>query len=382
MPTPSQAHVLMLVWRDTGHPEGGGSEVYAEQVADGLSSRGYHVTYLTAAYPGAPAAQTRASGVRVVRRGGRIGVYAAAAWAVRRGTVAAPDIIVETQNGVPYLARLWAPRTPGIVLVHHVHREQWGVVFGPLLARIGWWVESRLAPWVNRARRYVAVSQVTRGELVGLGVDAARIEVIHNGTIPPPAADGRRSPTPLLLVMGRLVPHKRIEIAIEVLDRLRTRFPTLRLAIVGRGWWADVVRQEVQRRELSDRVDLPGYVSDAERHAWYARAWLNLVPSIKEGWGLVVVEAARHATPTVAFDGTGGVTESIIHGQTGILAGADDIDDFTAVVAGLLTDRSARDRLGDRAREHATRFTWQSTVDAWDTLIRSELDRSSTGPPA
>lgn len=361
--------VLLLNWRDTGHPEGGGSEVYAEHVADGLAARGHAVTILTSAYDGAPAEHVRPSGVRVVRTGGRLSLYPRAALAYLRGRVGRPDVVVETQNGMPYLAALWGRRTTHLVLVHHVHREQWPVIFGPVAARIGWWLESRLAPRVNRRRPYVAVSEVTRAELGDLGIAPERVTVVHNGALPPPPHDVRRSPDPLLLVLGRLVPHKRVEVALRTMVTLREEFPTARLVVAGRGWWEPRIREEVARLGLESCVELRGYVTEAERHALYASSWVSLVPSVKEGWGLVVVEAGMHATPTIAFDRTGGITESIVDGETGYLAAPDDEDDFTRLVRHLLLDEQERQRLGKAAEEFASRFTWGETVDRFEARL-------------
>ncbi len=372
--------MLYLNWRDTGHPEGGGSEVYAERVADGLARLGHHVTVLTARYAGSAAEEVRPSGVRVVRAGGRLGVYPHAAWAVRSGRVPAPDIIIETQNGVPYLAALWSRRTTHVVLVHHVHREQWPVVFGPMMARFGWFLESRVAPAVNRRRPYVAVSEVTRRELGELGVDPERVRVIHNGALPPPPHDVQRSPDPQLLLLGRLVPHKRVELALEAMARLREEFPTARLVIAGRGWWEEEIRDEIERLGLGDRVELAGFVTEEERHRLLASSWVSLVPSIKEGWGLVVVEAGMHATPTVAFDGTGGITESIIDDETGYLARHDDLDDFVQLIRRLLVDPTERRRLGKGAEAFAAEFTWDATVASWDGVIRDAVARRTRAP--
>ena len=65
------SHILFLNWRDTRNPEGGGSEVYTERIAAELVARGHRVTLLCAAHPGAPAEEALASGLHVVRRGGR-----------------------------------------------------------------------------------------------------------------------------------------------------------------------------------------------------------------------------------------------------------------------------------------------------------------------
>ena len=70
------------------------------------------------------------------------------------------DVIVDVQNGLPF----WTPLLgkPVVNVTHHVHREQWGQVFGPRRAGVGWWLESRLAPRVYRHSRYFAVSDAVR----------------------------------------------------------------------------------------------------------------------------------------------------------------------------------------------------------------------------
>ena len=131
-PTPgdrSRGGVLILNWRDTTHPEGGGSEVYVERVAAGLAAQGRPVTLFCAAHPGAPATE-RVGGIRVVRRGGRLTVYLHAWWAHLTGRLGGHEVVVDVQNGMPFLSALWC-RRPLVVLVHHVHREQWRVVMPP-----------------------------------------------------------------------------------------------------------------------------------------------------------------------------------------------------------------------------------------------------------
>jgi glycosyltransferase involved in cell wall biosynthesis len=344
--------------------------VYAEHIADGLARVGNDVTFFTARYPGSDAHETRPSGVTVVRAGGPFGVYAQAWWQHLRGRLGRPEVIVEVQNGMPFLARMWARRTPVIVLVHHVHRRQWRIVFGPLRARIGWWLESRVATWVNRGAPYVTVSDVSRRELVELGVAEDDIEVIHNGTCEPLPIELPKSEHPSLLVLGRLVPHKRVEIAIDTVAALRHEMPDLRLTIAGRGWWERQLRDYAKRIGVSDSVDFAGFVSVQERHELYSRSWVSLVPSVKEGWGLVVVEAGAHGVPSVAFDGAGGVTESIVDGRTGLIARADDISDFIAQTRRLLTDHGLRDRQGAEAAVEAKRYSWDQAVQAYDALVR------------
>src|SRR5262245_63796726 len=91
------------------------------------------------------------------------------------------DAVVDVQNGLPFFTRL-VTRKPVIVLVHHVHREQWPVVYPGTMGKVGWWIERRLAPFLYRRCQYVTGSKSTRDELAALGVRKRRIAVVHYGT--------------------------------------------------------------------------------------------------------------------------------------------------------------------------------------------------------
>ncbi|GAA4429733.1 glycosyltransferase family 4 protein [Actinokineospora soli] len=355
--------MLLLNWRDTGHPEGGGSERYVERVAQGLAARGYRVTIQCAAYSGAEFGEW-VSGVRFRRRGHRLSVYPLALLSVLRHR---PDVIVDVQNGMPFFAKLVA-RCPVLVLVHHVHREQWTSAVGPWAGRLGWWIESWLAPRVHRKCRYVAVSEVTRRELVELGIAADRTSVVPNGLDAVPRTRASRAAEPTLVAVSRLVPHKRIEHAIDVLVRLRERWPSLRLEVVGTGWWLDRLRDYARERGVADRVVLHGWVDEQRKHEILARSWVHLCPSVKEGWGIAIIEAAAHGVPSVAYRAAGGVAESIVDGETGLLA--EDFEEFSAHVERLLGARGERVALGRAGQRRARRLDWDSTVAGFESALR------------
>jgi glycosyltransferase involved in cell wall biosynthesis len=350
--------VVVLNWRDTWHPEGGGSEMYVAEVAQRLASSGVPVTVFTARYPGSASAEVR-GGVHYRRRGGHLTVYLWALALLATGRLGRPRAVLEVQNGMPFLARL-ATRARVVVLVHHVHREQWPVV-GPVLARVGWFLESRVAVRVNRGCRYVAVSDTTRRELVQLGVDASAVTVAYNGL---PAMPERLhqapSDQPSLVTLSRLVPHKQIEHAIRLVDRLRVEHAGLTLTVVGSGWWEDHLRELCDELDLATRVHFTGHVTDADKYDYLERAWVHVLPSLKEGWGLAIVEAARVGTPSVAYRSAGGVQESILDGVTGLLA--DGPDDLSTCVSTLLRDHQLRDDLGLKARARTDEFSWDAAT--------------------
>lgn len=350
-------NVLVLNWRDPWHPEGGGSELFVQQVTERLAQTA-DVTLFTAAYDDAPARETR-NGVTYVRRGNHLTVYLWAALFLLTRRFGRIDSVLEVQNGMPFLARL-CTRRPVTVLVHHVHREQWHIV-GPVLSRVGWFFESRVAPRVNRASRYVTVSAVSRDELVDLGVDRDRIDIAWNGAPPQPEfTPGEPTPWPSLVVLGRLVPHKQVEHALHTAAQLRGSFPGLRLTVMGSGWWHDKLAALATELELDDQVEFLGHVDDTTKFRVLSESWVHVLPSLKEGWGLSIIEAAQVGVPSVAYRSAGGTRDSILDGVTGLLA--TDLSDLVACTRSLLSDHALRTGLGAKAEVRTAEFTWEATT--------------------
>jgi glycosyltransferase involved in cell wall biosynthesis len=371
--------VLLLCWRDTGHPQGGGSETYLQRVGAQLAASGIDVTLRTARYPGAPRHEVL-DGVRITRAGGRYSVYVWALLAMALHELGArlgvrplrqvrPDVIVDTQNGLPFLARLVHGRRV-MVLVHHCHREQWPVA-GPILGRLGWFVESTLSPRLNRRNQYVTVSLPSARDLVALGVDNERIAVVRNGLdeAPPQSLSGSRSATPRAIVLSRLVPHKQIEDALETLAKLRSRIPGLHLDVVGGGWWRQRLVDHAQRLGISEAVTFHGHVDDVTKHQLLQSSWVHVLPSRKEGWGLAVVEAAQHAVPTIGYRSSGGLCDSIVDGVTGILV--DSHAELVDRLEELLCDPVLRDQLGAKAQTRSCEFSWAQSADAVRTVLEA-----------
>lgn len=371
--------VLLLCWRDTGHPQGGGSEAYLQRIGAQLAASGVDVTLRTARYPGSARNET-VDGVTVSRAGGTNSIYIWAGLAMVLARVglgplraARPDVVIDTQNGLPFLARLAYGRRV-VVLVHHCHRELWPVA-GRLKGRFGWFVESRLSPWLHRRNQYVTVSLPSARDLTDLGVDAARIAVVRNGVdeAPEQTLVLPRSATPRMAVLSRLVPHKQIEDALTAVAELRHLIPDLHLDVVGGGWWRDRLVEHARLLGVSDAVTFHGHVDDVAKHEVLQRAWLHVLPSRKEGWGLAVTEAAQHGVPTIGYRYSGGLTDSIVDGVTGLL-----VDDHATMVAGierLLTDSVLRDQLGGKAQARSAEFSWRQSAEA----MRDVLDALHAG---
>src|ERR1700733_11396965 len=367
--------VLLLCWRDTGHPQGGGSETYLQRIGAQLAAADVDVTLRTARYPGA-ARREIVDGVRIDRAGGRYSVYVWAMLAMAAARLGIgplrwvrPDVVVDTQNGLPFLARLIYGRRVA-VLVHHCHREQWPVA-GWFFSRLGWFVESWLSPKLHRRNQYVTVSLPSARDLVGLGVDTERIALVRNGLdeAPAPSLGGPRAAVPRVVVLSRLVPHKQIEDALETVAELRPRLGDLHLDIVGGGWWRQRLVDQGRALGISDAVTFHGHVDNVTKHHVLQSAWVHLLPSRKEGWGLAVVEAAQHRVPTIGYRSSGGLCDSIVDGVTGILV--DNRAELVDRLEQLLCDPVLRDQLGVKSQTRSGEFSWTQSADAMRGVLEA-----------
>ncbi len=145
----------------------------------------------------------------------------------------------------------------------------------------------------------------------------------------------------------------------------------MQLLVVGSGWWEDSLRKYAAEAGAGDLVRFEGQVSEDRKHDILAKSWLMLLPSLKEGWGLVVGEAGAHRVPTIAYSTAGGTCESVEHEHSGLLV--DDPEAFTRAVHELISDGVRRRRLGDGAFEMSRSFAWEHSQASFGSVLNEVL---------
>jgi glycosyltransferase involved in cell wall biosynthesis len=371
--------VHVLAWRDLDDPESGGSELHADKVAERWAQAGVDVSLRTAMAPGHPES-VRRHGYAVVRKAGRYSVFPRTALSGALGRSGPWDGLVEIWNGMPFFSPVWA-RCPRVVFLHHVHAEMWRMVLSPRLARVGETVEFRLAPPMYRRTRILTLSQSSRHEIIELlGLPPRNISVVPPGIDPAFTPSGERSPHPLVLAVGRLVPVKRFDVLIDALLRARAEHPTMEAVIVGEGYERPELEKKISAAGAGGWLRLVGRVDDDELLALYRRAWVLSSASAREGWGMTITEAAACGTPSVATR-IAGHTDAVVDGETGVLV--EDPADLGKTLAGVLSDGDLRARLAAGALAHAATFTWAETARAtFAALVREAARRGGPGSPA
>ena len=384
-PVPAPPHRLRVVvanWRDGGHPDAGGAEVYAERLALELAAAGHQVTFLAASYEpskgseaSAWTSETGEARVDHVRGGGRWTVYPWVAWwLVRRRREV--DVVIDCQNGIPFFAPLWVRRRTAVLcVVHHVHTEQFGLHFPAPVAAVGRLLEGPATRRVYGHRPAIAVSPSTARALRHRLRWRGPIHVVPNGAPRPhdPGTDRLRTPMPTVVSVGRLVVHKRVALLIEAAGRLRPKRPDLRVDVIGSGPELPALRSLAQAECPGDSLVLHGRLDDADVERALDRSWLAVATTRGEGWGLSVLEAAARGVPTVAFC-VDGLSDAIRPGRTGWLV--EDGRDLAAAIdeaLQVLADPAVARDMAAQCRAWAAEFSWAASGLRLRAVMESEV---------
>lgn len=352
--------IHVFAFRDLDDTEAGGSEEHASQVCRHLVAAGREVVLHTGRVRGAPAEVVR-DGTRVVRRGGRLGVFATSALDERLGRLGAADGLIEIFHGVPFFAPLWS-RLPQVGVVHHVHLGTWDMLLPGPLGRLGEAIERHVVPRVYRDRTLFTAAPSAKDEIVEhYQIDPRNVAVAPHGIDPRYAPGGQRAERPLVVAVARLMPQKGISDLLRALAQLAPAVPGVEAVIVGDGPHRARFEAEARSLGIAGWVRFAGRATDAELLDWYRRAWVVASASHREGFGLTLIEAAACGTPVVATRIAGHV-DALAEGRSGLLA--DDVPGLAVALARVLTDAPLRARLGQGALAHAEGFRWDSSAAA------------------
>jgi glycosyltransferase involved in cell wall biosynthesis len=368
-PSREPLRILVVNWLDRENPLAGGAETHLHEVFGRLAARGHQVTALVSGWPGC-APRASLDGIDV-RRAGRRYTFSAAAPRYFRKHLAHTrfDVVVEDLNKVTVFTPYWV-HAPVVLLAHHLFG---GTAFqaAPFPVALATWVLERAVPHTFRRTPVIAVSDSTKLDLVKRGMSAEHIRVIPNGIdlewFSPAPRD--RAERPILLYLGRLREYKRVDLIVSAVGRLASQGTDVDLVIVGEGDERGPLERQVQELGLQDRVNIVGFVDEVEKLRLLRKAWIHVLTSAKEGWGISILEAAACGTPSVASDAPG-LRESVVNGETGLLVPHGDVSALAAALEGLIRDRAARERLGERARAFAGRFSWDGAAEGVEAALR------------
>ena len=355
----------------------GGAERWYRGVAERLAAEGHEVTYLTlrqwdrGASAGVP-------GVRVVTAGPRLALYTRSG----RRRILPPLVfgagvlvhlarrgrrydVVHTAS-FPYFSllaagflRRWGRYRLVVDWLELWTRSYWQDYLGRLGGWIGWRVQRAC---VRVPQRAFCLSELHAARLreEGLRSEVTVLRGIYSAPQPDAQVEPYVDPGPVVFA-GRHIAEKRVPSLIPALARL----PDLRAEIYGDGPEREQVLSLIRAHDLEGRVSAPGFVPHEQVDAALRRALCLVLPSRREGYGLVVVEACAAGTPAVVVaDPDNAATELIEEGVNGFVAASDSPEDLAAAIVRVREGGAAlRASTAEWYRANARRLSLEDSLE-------------------
>jgi glycosyltransferase involved in cell wall biosynthesis len=355
--------ILWLNWRDIKHPEAGGAEVLTHEVMRRFVQRGHEMTLFCPKVPGRPS-EEEIDGVNIVRIGGKYTVYGRGR-SYFKSHRDMYDLVIDEVNPRPFLDPSILDGKPALVLFHQMIREEWFYETPfPLSYFLNFYENRWLLPYRNTLT--LAVSPSSKKDLEGIGFK--NVKVLPMGNSSETLNEIReKEDNPTVAFIGRLKRHKLPDHAIKAFLIIKKHIPSVKMWVIGDGHMLKELKQV-----NNEDIRFYGHVENRAKYDLLSRAHLVLLPSVREGWGLVVNESNAMGTPVVGYD-VNGLRDSILDGRNGILVSEKDPEHLANSALMLLTDREMLYRLSVSALEHSREFSWDKTADYFATQIDNLL---------
>lgn len=376
MESKEKLNILILSWRGPGHPNAGGAEISTHEHAKKWVESGHSVTLFTSFYKNAQK-QEWIDGINIIRRGNQyFGVHLTAFFWFLFGNHPKFDLVVDQFHGIPFFTPLYV-RVKKLGFIHEVAKEVWKLnQFSPPLNFFVSGLGNILEPLLFNLYKgvpFMTVSESTKNDLVFWGIPKQDITVINNGiTVLETVQKKEQKKT--IVFLGALAKDKGIELALFCLNYLQRKFDKdIQFWIIGKSDTKYLKFLQVTVDNLGIKnTRFWGFVDEIKKFELLAKAHILINPSIREGWGLVVIEAASVGTPTIAFN-VSGLKDSIQNGKTGLLSNGQSVEGLTNKVMELLSDETKLKQMSKNAILWSKNFSWEKSTSQSLDLINKVI---------
>jgi glycosyltransferase involved in cell wall biosynthesis len=348
---------LMLNWRDPRNPLSGGAERVSVAYLKELVRRGHEVSWFANDFPGG-VREEMFDGIQIVRGGGKgSSVFKAKEWYRQQKRF---DLVIDQHHGIPWYAPWWCG-TNCVAYIHEVLGPIWKSFYPWPFSAVGQ-VQERWTHWFYRDVPFWTPSDSTKKVLQQHGVKDVHVFLNGSDARPLPELEAKPLDLPLrLVVVCRLAPNKRVEHAVQAVKVLQQRGTDVRLTIVGTGEVENSLKQLARDLSLADRVEFTGLLDEQKKNDCLRRAHFLVHTSVREGWGLNVIEANAMGTPAIVYP-VGGLVDSTIHNESGLITRDETPASVADTIQGIMKSPEQYARLRIGAWNRAKSLQWEKVL--------------------
>lgn len=364
-------NILILNWRDPKNPYSGGAEISLMEHAKFWIKKGAKITWFASHYKNAPEEEI-INGIKIIRKGSHYTVHIWSFIYYLQNKFTKPDLIIDCFHFIPFFTPLYYKKIKKIGLINEPAKNAWFKnIFFPL-SLIGYLIEP-LFFILYKNNLILTVSESIASELTNYKLDKKKIQIIPNGHTPLSAKIKlEKEKDPTVIYLGQITPDKGIEEAIKAFEKIVQKTPGAKLWIVGKAIndrYLAGIKKKISKRNLNKVITFFGFVNEQKKYELLSKSWMLIHPSIREGWGLNVIEANSCGTPAIGYKITG-LKDSIIHKKTGLLVDRKPYS-LADAVNKLINDKKQYDNMCIKAKKWADTFNWELSGEKSWNLIKT-----------
>ncbi len=360
-------NILILNWRDPKNPKSGGAEIVTMEHAKAWAKNGHHVTWITSRFPRSKSSETIRE-VNIIRKGNYLTIYLLAP-ILYLFSKTKFDLVIDEIHGLPFFTPLYV-RKPKIAFIHEVAGEIWDYMFPFPVNKIGKIIEPLYFKLYGNTKFWTD-AESTVDDLVKKGIKrknclAINCPVLNEllKTLP------QKETAPTFIFVSRVVKMKGIEEVIRAFFYILRDLKDAQLWIVGDGEqkYVEELKETMRSFSISPKVKFFGKVNERKKLKFMKKAHILLHASIKEGWGLVVVEAASQGTPAIVYN-VSGLRDSVKNSKTGIVLRENTAKEMAREAINLIKDKKRYAAYQKNALAWAKSLTWgKATKQSLDLI--------------
>ena len=350
--------ILMMAWRDIKNPEHGGAEIATHENMKRWIKVGHECTLLSAEYSGCLNEEI-IDGYKVVRKGGRLGVYYQA-YKYYKKNKDNFDLVIDQVNTIPFFTPLYVKDKKLFSLFHQLCREIWFYERVFPIALIGY-VSEYFYLKLYKNIPAIVVSNSTKKDLTKRGFK--NISIVSEGINFNPLNKPKKKEKNSLIYVGRLKKSKRVHHIIKSLNIVKEKIPNVKLYIVGDGEekYKKYLIKLMKKYNLESNIKFTGYLDFDKRNELMSKSEAILVASVKEGWGLIVTEANAMSTPAIVYN-VDGLRDAVKNNSTGLIIEPSP-NHLSESIIGYLRNNGLKTKLSKNALEDSRGYNWDKSAE-------------------
>ena len=376
--------MLFLSWRDIKSPNMGGAEIFTHEMMRNSDLSKFEYVHFSPMYKGAQSSET-IDGIIYIREGNLLTViFKCIKYYKRNKDIIA--FVVDQCNTFRFFTKFWVSSKKRIFLIFQLSREIWAYHMRFPFNKIGKWLETPMLK-LNKNDPTITISESTKKDLQNVGFDESKVKIIPVGM---PFAPWSRQdfcekePDPTFIYVGRFAKYKGIDACVYAYGEYKKKNSNAKLWIVGKkdNIYINSVLQPVctlyglSCGDVGSNADIifHGFVAEEKKLELMSRAHLLLVPSIREGWGLIVTEAAAVGTPGIVYKSPG-LVDAVDNGKAGFIVEQNNYRELLVAMESVFIDTMRYELIRENAHNFSQRFSWKRTGEEFNNFLDGMLSK-------